>query len=149
MVENDASAVPRPLVIGWKEYVAFPEWSIPRLKVKIDTGARTSALGVIGYEIHQDGGNGIVELSIPLSRKRPERVAVVRAPVLRMVHVRNTSGQCVERPLIEAVIRLGPVTKHVRLTVADRSGMRFPMILGRKALENDFVVDVSKKYLLK
>ena len=34
------------LIVGWKEYADFPEWAVRRVKVKIDTGARTSALGV-------------------------------------------------------------------------------------------------------
>ena len=38
-------------VVGWKEYVDFPEWGIRRVKVKIDTGARTSALDVVSYEL--------------------------------------------------------------------------------------------------
>jgi len=63
--------------------------------------------------------------------------------------VRNSGGIPEYRPLIEASIRLGPVTKRVQLTVANRSGMLFRMILGRKALDGDFIVDVSKKYLLR
>ena len=35
------------------------------------------------------------------------------------------------------------------MTVTNRSGMRFRVILGRLALADDFVVDVSKKYLLR
>ena len=66
-----------------------------------------------------------------------------------MVIVKNTGGVSEQRPLIETTIRLGPVTKRVRLTVTHRSGLRFPVILGRKALEGDFIVDVSKKYLLR
>jgi hypothetical protein len=66
-----------------------------------------------------------------------------------MVVVRNSSGTCEERPLVETMLRLGPVTKRVRLTITNRSNMRFRMILGRKALEGDFVVDVGKKYLMR
>jgi hypothetical protein len=69
--------------------------------------------------------------------------------VLGTVVVANSSGMRELRPLIEANLQVGPVTKRVRLTVTNRAGMRFPMILGRKALEGDFVVDVSRKYLLK
>lgn len=139
-----------PLTIGWKEYVGFPEWGIRRLKVKVDTGARTSALGVVSYELRQVQGQGLVaELRLAPSRRRPERLRTVVVPVLGTVVVANSSGMRELRPLVEANLQVGPVTKRVRLTVTNRAGMRFPMILGRKALEGDFVVDVSRKYLLK
>jgi hypothetical protein len=135
-------------MIGWKEYVEFPEWGIRRVKAKIDTGARTSALDVAGYELRQaKDGSLVVKLRLALTRKRPERVRVVKVPVLRLVTVRSSCGLPEQRPLIETTMRLGSVTKRVRLTVADRSRMRFPMILGRTALEGDFVVNVGQKYL--
>jgi hypothetical protein len=62
--------------------------------------------------------------------------------------VSNSSGMREQRPLIETTLRIGPVTKRVRLTVTNRSCMRFGMILGRKALEGDFTVDVARKYVL-
>jgi hypothetical protein len=140
----------RPLVIGWREYVGFPDWAIRRVKVKIDTGARTSALGVVRYELVGGKTAGLTaELFLALERKHPERLTRVETPVLRMVAVRNSSGVWEERPLLETTLRLGPVTKRIHLTITNRAAMRFRMILGRKALENDFVVDVSQQYLLK
>lgn len=144
---NDSSG---PLLIGWKEYLDLPEWGIRRVKVKIDTGARTSALGAVSYELRQDEERGLIaELRLALDRRHPERVKVTRVPVLRTVVVSNSNGMREQRPLVEVLIRLGPVLKRVQMTVTNRSGMLFPMILGRKALAGDFVVDVGKKYVLK
>jgi len=139
-----------PRLVGWKEYLGFPEWGVARVKVKIDTGARTSALGVMSYELRQADGLGLVaELRLSLQRKQSEPSMVVHAPVLRMVVVRNSTGMYEQRPLIETEVCLGSVCKRVRFTITNRAAMRFPVILGRKALEGDFVVDVSKKYLLR
>jgi hypothetical protein len=136
--------------VGWKEYVDFPDWGLRRIKVKIDTGARTSALDVARYDLREAGGGGLIaQLGLALDRKHPERLTVVHTPVLKMIVVANSGGAREERPLIETRVRLGPVTKRVCLTVTSRAGMRFPMILGRKALEGDFLVDVSQKYLLR
>jgi hypothetical protein len=147
-MSHDPSA--RPLLIGWKEFVDFPEWRIGRVKVKIDTGARTSALGAVSYDLAEVEGRGLVaRLRLALYRKHPERLTVVEAPVLRMVAVKNSGGLLEQRPLIEALVRLGPVTKRIPLTVTNRSGMLFRVILGRRAIAGDFVVDVSKKYLLR
>jgi hypothetical protein len=136
------------LLVGRKEYVAFPEWGIRRVRAKVDTGARSSALDVLGYELWEVDGQGLrVRLRLALNRRRSDRYRVVEAPVVRMVAVRNSGGACEQRPLIEATIRLGAVTRRIRLTVTDRAAMRYRMILGRQALRGQFVVDVSKKYV--
>jgi hypothetical protein len=138
------------VLVGWKELVDFPDWGIRRVRVKIDTGARTSALDVLSYELRPGEGQSLVaELRLALDRKKPKRVLVIQAPVLRMVMVSNSSGLRERRPLIETTLHLGKVRKRVELTITDRSGMRFPVILGRKALAGDFLVDVSRKYLLR
>jgi hypothetical protein len=140
----DLDRLPRPLVIGWKERLEFLEWSISRVRVKIDTGARTSALDVVGYELL----DGTARVKLSLDRRHPERVREVLTPVLGMVRVRNTSCQYEERPLIETLVRLGSVRKRIRLTLTSRAGMCYRMILGREALCGDFIVDVRRKYLL-
>jgi hypothetical protein len=140
----------QPVTIGWKEYVQLPDWDIPRVKAKIDTGASTSALDVVRYELHADASGGLVaDLGLALHRRRLDEVTTIRVPVLRLVVVRNSGGACEERPLIETTLRLGPVTKRILLTITRRASMRFRMLLGRKALEGDFMVDVSRKYLLR
>ena len=40
-----------PITAGWKEYADFPDWDLRRVKVKLDTGARTAAVGVLRYEL--------------------------------------------------------------------------------------------------
>ena len=87
-------SLPRgPLVIGWKEYVDFVAWGIRRVKVKIDTGARTSALDVASYDLREVDGQGLVaELRLALHRRQPKRLTTVRAPVLAMVVISNSGG---------------------------------------------------------
>jgi hypothetical protein len=138
-----------PLLIGRKEYLDFPDWGLRRLRVKVDTGAFNSALDVAGYDLHEvDGVGRVVRLRLALDRRRPERLTVVEVPVLRTVVVSNPGGLREQRPLLEATVRLGPLTRRIRLTVTNRSHMRFRMILGRQALAGSFIVDVSQKYLL-
>ncbi len=135
-----------PILVGWKEFVALPEWGVKRMKAKIDTGARTSALDVHGYRlVRNEDGTLFAELRLALGRKRV-RERLVQVPVLRLVQVKSSTGVREERPLIETTIRLGSVVKRIHLTVTDRCLMRFRMILGRKALEGDFHVDVARKY---
>lgn len=139
-----------PLTIGWKEYLDFVDWGIRRVKTKIDTGARTSALGVVSYELWERPDHQLMaRLQLALKRRHPEEVQEVVTPVLGMLVVANSNGMKEQRPVVETSIQLGPVVKRVRLTVTNRAGMLFRVILGRKALESDFLVDVKQKYLLK
>jgi len=139
----------RPTTLGWKEYVDLPQLDVFGLKAKIDTGARTSALHVdslVVTERHADG-TASIEFVVPLDRKRPERRVRSRATMLEEVKVTDSGGNAEVRPVIETEMAIGPVRKRVRLTLTDRTGMLFRLLLGRKALEGDFLIDVGKKYL--
>ncbi|RPH54292.1 ATP-dependent zinc protease, partial [bacterium] len=138
------------LLLGWKEYLDLPELGVFRLKAKVDTGARTSTLHVESLEVVEElpDGTEIVELTISPSRRKPDRkVVTTRARVLRYVRVTDSGGHPEVRPVIETEMVLGAVRKRILVTLTNRSGMLFRMILGRKALEGDFQVDVSAKYL--
>lgn len=141
----------RPLVVGWKEYLALPELGIGRLKAKIDTGARTSSLHVESFTSLETlpDGTEVAEVTIGTDRRRPERKVTARVTILGRVRVTDSGGHPEVRPFIETEIVLGPVRKRIRVTLTNRSGMLFRMILGRKAMEGDFVVDASRKYLLR
>jgi hypothetical protein len=139
-----------PLLIGRREYLDFPEWGVRHVRAKVDTGAFRSALDVDGYELRPgDDGVTVARMRLVLNRRHPERFVLVETPVLRTVVVCNTSGTRQERPLIETLVRLGPVEKRIRLTVANRDGLRYRMLLGREALTGSFIVDVREKYLLR
>lgn len=137
------------LTIGWKERVDFLDWGLRRVRAKIDTGAFSSALDVAGYELIETDTGLTARLRIRADRRHPQRLTEVTAPVVKMVGVRNTGGHLERRPLIETLVRLGPVCRRVALTVTCRAAMRYPMILGRRALRGGFVVDVSRTYLLR
>jgi hypothetical protein len=140
----------RPVLVGWKERLDFVAWHLHSVKVKIDTGARTSALDALRYELFENGQTGpFARLFLSLDARDPQKISIVEAPLLSKIVVRNSGGFCEERPLIETEIRLGPVQKRIRITVTRRHSMRFRVLLGRNGIADDFVVDPSKKYLLR
>jgi hypothetical protein len=144
-------AAARPVVVGWKEYLDLPGLGLHRIKAKMDTGARTSALHVLSLAVlaQLPDGSAEVELSLAPDRRHPERRRTARARLLGHVRVTDSGGHPEVRPLIETELVLGPVRKPIALTLTDRAGMLFRMIVGRKALEGDFLVDVAQKYLLR
>src|ERR1700740_582207 len=144
--------LPSPIRIGWKEYLDLPELGLHRLKGKIDTGARTSTLHVHSLTYREDrlaDGSRAAELVLAPHRRHPDQLVTARVRVLRHIRVTDSGGHRELRPLIETELALGPVRKRIFLTLTDRSGMLFRMILGRKAVEGDFCVDAAAKYLLR
>lgn len=138
-------------ILGWKEDAALPEWGVPRLRVKLDTGAKTSAIHVRAMETvgeHTQGGQTlpVVRLTIPLSRLYEDRTVTVEAPVVGFKSVRDTSATAETRPVVRTRLVCGPLDREIDVTVTDRTGMIFRMILGRQALEGHVLVDPSRGY---
>jgi predicted deacylase len=137
--------------VGWVEYVALPSLDIDRLKAKIDTGARTSALHVARMRtVDTTGGphrRPILEITVPGGGRGrlPHRV---RAAVHGFVMVRDTSGRTERRPVIETTLRLGALKRRIAVTLTNRGDMLFPVLIGRTALGPGIVVDPSRRYLL-
>ena len=132
-----------PLVVGWKEYVDLPDLGLQRLKAKVDTGARTSAIHVADFEVD----DGVVRMT--LLRHRSDETVGAEAPLVGWLDVRNSGGELQPRPVVRTTIRLGQREAVLPVTLADRGGMLFRMLLGRKTLEElGAVVDVGRKYML-
>lgn len=132
-------------IIGWSEYIDLPEWGIDRLKAKIDTGARTSALHVESLE---KTSNGKVRFEVVHGTRRNPRRTVVTSKVVKWARVRSSNGHFQLRCFVRTPIQVGPVCKEVEISLVSREKMLFRMLIGRKALEHDFLVNVSKRALL-
>jgi predicted deacylase len=141
----------RPAVVGWVENVALPNLGITRLKAKIDTGARTSALHVSRMTTVDTAGGPqrrpILEIVVP-SGPRGSKSLKVRAAVREYVVVRDTSGRTERRPVIETTLQLGRLKKRIAVTLTNRGDMLFPMLIGRTALGPGIIVDPSRRYLV-
>lgn len=139
----------QPRIIGWKERADFPDWRVARIRVKMDTGARTSSIdaAILDIVTEPDGTRQAV-LGLRLFRRRPHRVKTVKAPLVRLTKVRNPGMDYRERLVVSTLLRLGGESRTIELTVADRRRMLAPIILGRRALEGLFLIDSSRKYAL-
>jgi hypothetical protein len=141
-------------VLGWKEEADLPDWGVFGLRVKLDTGARTSAVHVRHMEVighHHCVGQKlpVLRLTIPLSRVHHGRRVLVEAPVMGYKNVRDTGAKAERRPVVRTRLVCGPLDREIDITVTDRSGMIFRMILGRQALAGQVLVDAGRGYTIR
>jgi len=136
---------PVPLMIGWNEYVEIPEWGVSRLRAKVDTGAKNSALHVENIE---ERPRGRVSFEVVLHRKKRDRRVRVTTRVARTGRVRSSTGHYETRIFVRVPIQIGPVEREVEMSLVDREKMIFRMLLGRTALAGAFVIDPGHRHLL-
>jgi len=137
-----------PRSLGWREWAALPELGIDRIKVKVDTGARTSTLHAYGIDFFRQGDEDWVRFQIhPIQRN--VRVSVeARARLADRRRVRSSSGHERLRPVIQTPIVLGGERWPIELTLVRRDMMGFRMLLGRQAIRKRFVVDPARSFVL-
>ena len=143
MAKRKDSSLP---VIGWREWVGLPEFGIDAIKVKVDTGARSSSLHASNLrEFERDGEKWVRFKVHPVQRKRDVTVEI-EAKVIEYRSVRSSSGKSSIRPVISTKLKLLGITWRVELTLASRAKMGFRMLLGREAFRGRFLVDAGRSY---
>ena len=134
------------IVLGWREWLSLPDLGIARLRAKVDTGARSSALHVDAQ--WRFTSEGVPWVGFRLTPGRASAgVVEAAAAVLDEREVADSGGNRRRRVFVRTRLRLGGAEREIELNLVDRRGMRFPMLLGRTALEGMFTVDPSCSFL--
>lgn len=118
------------------------------IKAKVDTGARSSALHTHDYEVFQRDGADHVRFHLhPLRTSDSPELECV-APVSDYREVKDSGGHPERRPFIRTRAKIGDIEWDIDLSLTNREGMKFRMLLGRAALAENFIVHPSQSYLL-
>ncbi|MRX26916.1 RimK/LysX family protein [Kangiella sp. HZ709] len=133
------------LTVGWCELATLSELGIFNLPVKIDTGAKTSSIHAVNIETFQKEEELWVRFN---TTDTSEAIKVIEAPVFDQRDITSSNGITETRFVIKTSLQMANQSWSIELTLADRSKMRFKMLLGRKAMDNIQVIP-SKKCLLK
>lgn len=137
------TGMPR-LVIGRREWIALPDLGVFPLNAKTDSGARSSSIHAENVELSAD------EKSVKFTTTNHyNEVISCESPVARTARVKSSSGKARKRIFIETTAVLaGGFSWSILVSLANRSDMRCPMLLGRRALSGYFLIDPQGAHLL-
>ena len=140
--------MPDRKILGWREWLALPDLGIERLKAKVDTGARSSALHAFYVEPMTRDGQDWVRFGIHPLQNSQDLVVHCEAPVADQRSVTDSGGHTEQRYVINTPIVIGDEVINAEITLTDRESMRFRMLLGRTAMRGRCLVDPGRSYLV-
>lgn len=139
-----AEEVQARIIFGWVENVLLVADNV-RLKAKLDTGANTSSINAEDVQVFRRDGERWVAFTITNpSTGDPIRYERRRT---RAVKIRRPDGTFDRRQVVRMQVCLGNYLREFEVTLADRSELTYPMLIGRNALENLALVDPAETFL--
>ncbi len=139
--------MPELTCLGWREWLALPEFGIRAIRAKVDSGARSSSLHVCDQECFRRGAAEWVRFAVETGEPGVP-AQVIEAPVLDRRRVTDSGGHSSERVFISTTMQLAGQTWRAEINLTQRRNMLFPMLLGRTAMAGRFLVDPALSFLL-
>jgi len=138
--------VAAPFILGWEEWIALPELGLPAIKVKVDTGARTSALHAVFVEPFGSRRAPKVRFGVHPIRGKADVEIVCEARVVDQREVRSSNGERERRYVISTPLRIADREWPIEVTLTNRDTMVYRMLLGRQAIIEGVLVDPSASF---
>jgi hypothetical protein len=134
-------------VIGWREWVSLSGLGIDKIKAKVDTGARTSALHAFSLRPFTENGKNRITFEIHPLQHNTNQIVTCTADVIDRREVTDSGGHTEKRYVITTPLTIAGQTWPIEITLTERENMLFRMLLGRSALRKHFVVNPARSFV--
>lgn len=142
-------AKPNYPIIGWREWVELPQLNLSKIKAKVDTGARTSALHAFALRPYTENGQDKIRFDIHPFQKDNKAVITCKANIIDQRLVTDSGGHREKRFVILTDIIIFGMRYPIEITLTERENMLFRMLLGRSAIRKRFLVNSGRSFLTK
>ncbi|MFH0264947.1 ATP-dependent zinc protease family protein [Vibrio rumoiensis] len=133
------------LILGEKEWIYIKPLN-RNVLARVDTGATSSSISAIDIKTYKKDGKSFVDFKLAHKNWQSKTMTY---PVTRWVEVvqSTTEEPSASRPVIQLEVQVGDHKAKTDFTLADRTHLQYPVLLGRTFIDNVAVVDVSHKYI--
>jgi len=139
---------PPRLIAGWREWAQLPELSVEMIKVKIDTGAKTSSLHAFDISTGTYMGRECVQFDVHPIQDNDSITHTCVCPIIDYRWITSSTGHTQRRFVIHTIIKMGDFSNLIEVSLASRDEMGFRMLVGRNALKKQILVDPNRSFLL-
>lgn len=136
------------IVVGSEEWCGLPHLNIPAIKVRVDSGAKTSALHAVNITPFKKEGQPWVSFEVHPLQNNGKTTIHCECPVVDKRKVKNTSGASETRYVIKSMLSIAETTWEIELTLTNRDSMGYRMLLGRQAMSGRMLVDPEASFQL-
>lgn len=135
-----------PRQLGWIEQGVI-EPADMTVKFKLDTGALTSSMHAQDIERFERNGEQWVRFKVALEDLKSDSLVseTFERPLERDLRVRGAGGS-EERPVVRMDVCIAGQRLNEEFSLRDRSNMHYPVLLGRRTLNELGNVDSSRTY---
>ena len=138
-----ASAVSGEMkTVGWSERVRIYPGGMLFL-AKLDTGARNSSINAKNIREFERDGEPWVRFDV---ENRSKKSMTIELPQFREAKIKRHFGDRQHRPVVLMGICLDRYYRETQVTLVDREGFLYGLLIGRSYLKHKFVVDSSVQY---
>lgn len=143
---NPPVALEQLTLLGSEEWCQLSNLHIPAIKVRVDSGAKTSSIQASKIKPFVKDGQDWVKFEVnPLQDNMTISVPCEARVYSRRI-VKSSIGIAEERFVIRTQVVLGGKAFDIQLTLASRDTMEYRMLLGREALVDRYLVNPAASF---
>ena len=135
-------------IVGSEEWLSLEGLNIPAIKARVDSGAKTSSIQAKNIKRIMRKGESWVTFDVNPIQDNLSLYVSCEAKVIDTRIIKSSSGESQKRYVIGTRVKIDSQEFEIELTLAERDGMEYRMLLGREALKDRYLVDASKNFLL-
>lgn len=141
MIENK-------LILGSEEWISLPDLHIPAIKVRVDSGAKTSALHAVNIQPFQRNNETWVSFDVYPIQDNGKKMIHCEAYVADKRTIKSSTGNRENRYIIRTPIHIGGESWEIEVSLTNRDNMGYRMLFGREAMKGRMLVDPESSFLL-